>query len=107
MLTVVVPAYNEENNVKLFYEKISDLFASHIKIIGGYEVIFVDDGSADGTWEQIKILNTLDPKIHGIRFSRNFGKEAAIFAGLHKAMYKDFMVPLSEIRSPQSFPVKG
>ena len=103
MLTVVVPAFNEENSVKLFYEKITDLFAVHKNIISDYEVVFVDDGSEDGTWEQIKLLNAQDPKIHGIRFSRNFGKEAAIFAGLHKAQGDCAVIMDCDLQHPPEY----
>ena len=84
MLSIVVPARNEEHNIDELYKKVSCLLANN-KNISDYEIIFVDDGSVDGTWHEIKHLLTDTEKVHGLKFSRNFGKEAAIFAGLHKA----------------------
>ena len=85
MLSLIVPAYNEEPVVPLFYNKTAELFTQHNNLNTDFEVIFVDDGSNDNTWPAIKSLMEKDERVHGIKFSRNFGKEAAIFAGLHKA----------------------
>lgn len=82
MLSVVIPAYNEEK-----------LIAPAVERIGGvlrgadipYELVFVDDGSADGTWAEIERAAQGDAAVRGVSFSRNFGKEAAIFAGLEAA----------------------
>lgn len=85
MLSLIVPAYNEENTVPLFYNKTTKLLMQSKNLYTEFEIIFVDDGSIDNTWTMIKSLIQKDERIHGIRFSRNFGKEAAIFAGLYKA----------------------
>ncbi|MDR1002972.1 MAG: glycosyltransferase family 2 protein [Oscillospiraceae bacterium] len=82
MLSVVIPAYNEEEMIALAAFEISDVLKSNgIE----YELIFVDDGSTDGTWTGISCEAKNSPHIRGLRFSRNFGKEAAIFAGLKSA----------------------
>ena len=85
MLSLIVPAYNEETTIPLFYNKTAELLDQNKNPDTEFEIIFVDDGSVDNTWPVIKSLMQKDARIHGIKFSRNFGKEAAIFAGLHKA----------------------
>lgn len=82
MLTVVLPSYNEEENVPLAAKTIGQLLREEDI---PYELLFVDDGSKDGTWEQIKKAAKADPHVHGLSFSRNFGKESAIFAGLQES----------------------
>ena len=82
MLSIILPAYNEEK-----------MIAAAADTIGGimdgedipYELIFVDDGSRDATWEEIYRAAERDPHVTGVHFSRNFGKEAAMFAGLETA----------------------
>lgn len=82
MLSVVIPAYNE-----------GGLIPRAAQVIGGvlkgadipYELIFVNDGSRDATWQEILAASQTDPCVRGLCFSRNFGKEAAIFAGLEAA----------------------
>lgn len=82
MLSVIIPAYNEEKMIPAAAETLSG-------ILNGadidFELIFVDDGSKDGSWEKICNASAGDPRIRGIHFSRNFGKESAMFAGLEKA----------------------
>ena len=79
-LDVIVPCYNEEGNVDDFYAAMEKV----AKTLEGYEVsyVFVDDGSADKTLEEIRALAAADPEVKYISFSRNFGKEAAMYAGL-------------------------
>ena len=81
-LSVVLPAYNEEESVPLAADVIGDLLTQ-----AGidHELIFVNDGSRDHTWWAIQEAAARRPQVRGIRFSRNFGKEAAIFAGLAQA----------------------
>ncbi len=83
MLSVVVPAYNEAGGVSQAAQTIGGLLR---KEDIPYELIFVDDGSTDGTWKEIMQAAELDSTVRGISFSRNFGKEAAIFAGLGAAV---------------------
>ncbi len=82
MLSVVIPAYNEEQMLKKTVRVLSDLLTSE-KI--SFELVFVDDGSKDRTWEQICEAHAENEHVRGVHFSRNFGKEAAIFAGLSEA----------------------
>lgn len=80
LLSVVIPAFNEEGMIHKTSVTISEILKrEHIP----YELIFVNDGSVDDTWNQIQQESLRDPSIRGIRFSRNFGKESAIYAGLY------------------------
>ena len=87
MLSVVIPAYNEQEMVPAAAREIGAvLSAAGIE----NELIFVDDGSKDATWAQIRAASDAGQNVRGVHFSRNFGKEAAIFAGL-KAAKGDFV----------------
>ena len=85
LLSVIVPCYNEEENVKYFYDELmkNQPFFEEKKL--DLEVIYVDDGSSDATVSEIKKLAEKDERVKMISFSRNFGKEAAIYAGFRKA----------------------
>ena len=79
MLSVIIPAYNEELMIDKAYHTISSILKdANIP----NEIIFVDDGSSDTTYEKIKLLSEKEKSLCGLHFSRNFGKEAAISAGL-------------------------
>lgn len=85
LLSIVVPCYNEEENVPYFYEELMKQEAFfHGKDIE-LEIIYVDDGSKDRTVEEVRKLHEKDERVHLVSFSRNFGKEAGIYAGLSKA----------------------
>ena len=79
MLSVIIPAYNEEKMIDLTCETLNSIL-SNAKIDN--ELIFVDDGSADSTWKKILENSEKYDNVRGLHFSRNFGKEAAMFAGL-------------------------
>ena len=83
-ISLIVPMYNEEENVKKFYEETNKVL-QNIKNSYDYELIFIDDGSTDNTLVLLKELAKIDGKIKIISFSRNFGKESGIYAGLSKA----------------------
>jgi glycosyltransferase involved in cell wall biosynthesis len=85
LLSVIVPCYNEEDSVELFYEELikNDPFFREKEI--ELELLYIDDGSRDGTVREVKKLRERDERVHLVSFSRNFGKEAAMFAGLEKA----------------------
>lgn len=82
MLSVIIPAYNEELSVERAYYTISGLLRDADI---DNEIIFIDDGSSDSTYEKITALSQKEKGIYGLHFSRNFGKEAAISAGLASA----------------------
>lgn len=82
MLSVIIPAYNEKQNIERTAKTISGILQEN-RI--PFELVFISDGSVDGTYEEICRLAAQDAGIRGAEFSRNFGKEAAIFAGLELA----------------------
>lgn len=85
LLSVVVPCYNEEDAIPLFYDALSTALRGKQERIEQYEVIFVDDGSSDTSLKEIKVLCQKDSRVGYASFSRNFGKEAAMYAGFKKA----------------------
>lgn len=83
MISLVIPCYNEELNIKKFYDASKEVLDK--LPIKYYEYIFVDDGSSDRTLEEIKKLRLEDSNVKYLSFSRNFGKEAAMLAGMQHA----------------------
>nr|WP_321152641.1 glycosyltransferase family 2 protein [uncultured Acetatifactor sp.] len=79
LLSIVLPAYNEEQNISNTAEVLGELLAGESI---EYELIFISDGSGDATFQEIQKAAEKDSRVKGAEFSRNFGKEAAIFAGL-------------------------
>jgi dolichol-phosphate mannosyltransferase len=82
MLSIVIPVFNEAESLEALYRELIEVAAAE-----SYELdlVFVDDGSRDGSWEVICRLAGGDPRVHGIRFRRNFGKAAALSAGFAQA----------------------
>ena len=89
LLSIVVSCFNEEEAVPLFYKEVNKVFKKMKEL--DLEFIFVDDGSRDNTLKIVKDLNKKDKRVRYVSFSRNFGKEAAMFAGL-EASLGDFVV---------------
>ena len=81
-VSVIVPCYNEEEAAPIFYR---EFFRRTAEMDCRWELWFVDDGSTDGTLSVLKALRAQDPRVHYIGFSRNFGKESAMYAGLEAA----------------------
>jgi glycosyltransferase involved in cell wall biosynthesis len=103
-ISLVVPCYNEEACLPLFYREVShilDRLAGEQPSHTG-EIIFVDDGSRDGTAPVIKNLSAQDKRIRYLIFSRNFGKEAALFAGLRKASGEYVVTLDADLQDPPS-----
>lgn len=88
-ISVVVPCYNEESVLNLFYDEIVKTFGPMEEVM--LELVFVDDGSSDNTLKILKELAVKDKRVLYLSFSRNFGKEAGIYAGLKNAS-GDFVV---------------
>ncbi|MDG2129112.1 MAG: glycosyltransferase family 2 protein [Fuerstiella sp.] len=82
MLSIIVPVMNEEGSLRQLWDEI---LAVAQTAVDGFEVIFIDDGSTDSSWQIISELSVLDSRISGIRFRRNFGKAAALTAGMRAA----------------------
>lgn len=83
-LSVIVPAYNEEEVIPLFYNKLKEVIDRILENYE-YEILFIDDGSKDNTLNLLKQLRKKDKNIKIVSFSRNFGKEAGIYAGLENS----------------------
>jgi len=79
-LSIVVPCFNEEESIPLFLSRITAIASQMPDVV--FELIFVDDGSTDGTLSVLRTLSKENPQVKYISFSRNFGKEAALLAGL-------------------------
>lgn len=99
LLSIVLPAYNEEQNIANTARVLSDLLAAN-QI--DYELIFISDGSRDATYEEIVKASEKNPRIKGAEFSRNFGKEAGIFAGLELATGDAVIVMDCDLQHPPS-----
>jgi len=80
MISIVIPAYNEERNLQVLYANLREV----LKGAGedDFELVIVDDGSADRTWDAIAALSAADVRVRGVRLSRNFGHQSALMAGL-------------------------
>ncbi len=81
-ISIVIPAYNEEDNIPILYEKLKGVLE---RLGREYEVIFVDDGSVDRTWERLKEIAEKDQRVKLIRFRKNYGQTAAMYAGFQHA----------------------
>ena len=93
LISIIVPCYNEEENIKDFYDELMKTESFFTGNDVQMEIIYVNDGSRDNTVAEVKKLRESDERVHLINFSRNFGKEAAIYAGLQKSK-GDFVVML-------------
>ena len=102
LLSVIVPCYNEEENIRDFYDELfkNESFFREKEI--DVEVIYVDDGSRDKTVAEIKKLHEEDERVRMVSFSRNFGKEAAVYAGLQKARGDLVVMMDADLQDPPS-----
>jgi polyisoprenyl-phosphate glycosyltransferase len=82
MISIVVPAYNEERNLAVLHGRLA---AELAELATDWELVIVDDGSSDCTWDSITALSAADPRVRGVRLSRNFGHQSALLAGLAAA----------------------
>lgn len=98
-LSVVVPCFNEQEAVPIFYNEVKKVL---VTLKAEYEIIFVDDGSSDKTLEEVKELSEKDKCVHYVSFSRNFGKEAAMYAGLKKAAGDYVVIMDVDLQDPPS-----
>ena len=102
LFSAIVPCYNEEENIDYFYQefmKNEPFFRDHDL---EFELLYVDDGSKDKTVEKVKELRRKDERVHLISFSRNFGKEAAMYAGLEHAKGDYVAVMDADLQDPPS-----
>lgn len=99
LLSLIIPCYNEEQALPLFYEETSRVLA---EMDCECEILFVNDGSRDGTLGVIKALAERDERVRYLSFSRNFGKEAAMFAGFCNAHGEVVTVMDADLQDPPS-----
>ena len=102
LLSVIVPCYNEEENVALFYRELLKVHPFFSENDIELELLYIDDGSVDKTASEVKKLREEDDRVHLISFSRNFGKEAAMYAGLENSK-GDYVVMMDvDLQDPPS-----
>ena len=97
MISIIVPCLNEEEVLPLFYQSVEALIP---ELGAEIEYVFVDDGSSDGTLDLLKSYRMQNPAVHYISFSRNFGKEAALYAGLQHATGDLVVVMDADLQDP-------
>jgi len=95
-LSVVVPVFNEESNIDLLYQRLAGALSS----LGGVEYIFVNDGSQDQTLAKVKALREKDPSVKYLSFSRNFGHQVAVTAGLDVALGGAVVIIDADLQDP-------
>lgn len=97
-LSIVVPCYNEEKMVPIFFKELTE----YLSLLTEYdcEIIFINDGSKDNTWKEITLISDTDKRVRGFSFSRNFGKEAAMLAGLNQAQGDYVVVMDCDLQHP-------
>lgn len=102
LLSVIVPCYNEEENVADFYAELMKNEAFFAEKEMEVEILYIDDGSADKTVENVKKIIEQDASVRLISFSRNFGKESAMFAGLEKSRGDYVVIMDVDLQDPPS-----
>ncbi len=104
LLTVVVPCYNEEEALPIFYDEMSRTMEEFKNTDSEleFELLFIDDGSKDNTLQIIKSLKAKDDRVRYVSFSRNFGKEAGIYAGLDNANGDYVVIMDADLQDPPS-----
>lgn len=101
LLSIVVPCFNEEESVEIFFREVSKVLSDH-----DFELIFINDGSSDNTLEKIKDMADSNSNVKYISFSRNFGKESAIYAGLKNASGDLICLMDADLQHPPSLLVE-
>lgn len=100
-ISIVVPCYNEQEAIPYFYEEVNKV-SDTLKDNAEFEFLFVNDGSKDGTLQSLRDLGQKDSRIKYISFSRNFGKEAAMYAGLKEATGDYVAIMDADLQDPPS-----
>ena len=102
LISLIVPCYNEEESLPILYGALDDVRKSQKPLGKEFEFIFVNDGSKDKTSKVIKDLASKDPDVKYVIFSRNFGKESAMYAGLEKAKGEYIAILDADMQDPPS-----
>ena len=103
LISLVIPAYREEKNISLLYKEIQEVLVSTKKY--SFEIIFIDAGSSDNTWQEIEKICKKDKNVKWIHLSRNFGHQAALTAGLEKAKGNAIISMDADMQDPVSVAV--
>ncbi len=99
MISVVIPAYNEERNLPVLYAHVREVFSAALPDTD-WELVVVDDGSKDRTWDVLSELSTADVRVRGVRLSRNFGHQSALMAGLAAARGRAVIMMDADLQHP-------
>ena len=99
-LSIIVPCYNEEESLPIFYKEIDRISKDMKEVI--FEFLFINDGSRDKTLEILRNMAKKDDRVRYISFSRNFGKEAGMWAGLENATGDYVAIMDADMQDPPS-----
>ncbi|MBR5031622.1 MAG: glycosyltransferase family 2 protein, partial [Clostridia bacterium] len=100
LISAIVPCYNEEEAIPFFYEEITRVAAQMTSV--DFEFIFIDDGSSDRTLEVLREYAQKDKRVRYVSFSRNFGKESAMYAGLEASKGDYVAIMDADLQDPPS-----
>jgi dolichol-phosphate mannosyltransferase len=100
MISIVIPAYNEERNLQVLYANLREVLSAAAE--DEFELVFVDDGSSDRTWDTIAAISAGDVRVRGVRLSRNFGHQSALMAGLAAARGQPVVMMDADLQHPPS-----
>ena len=102
--SIVIPIYNEEDNIDELHQRLTKVMEALCNAEGHtmecYEIIIIDDGSTDRSWQIIKEIHTTDARVKGICFSRNFGHHSAITAGLDESRGNIVIIMDGDLQDP-------
>ena len=96
-ISVIVPVYNSEQTLVALHKRLNSVFT---KLAGEFEIIFVNDGSVDNSWEEIKILEEKNPSVIGVNLMKNFGQHNALLCGIRKAKYELIATLDDDLQNP-------
>ena len=94
-ISVIVPCYNEEHNIRVIYKRLSQVLKKY-----PHQVIFIDDGSQDKTWEALMALAKAAPQVTSIKLSRNFGHQNAVYCGITQAQGQAIVIIDADLQDP-------
>lgn len=105
LVSIVVPCYNEEKVLPLFYAEITKVMSQMQEKYPelDFELLFINDGSKDGTLQEFRKMATMDHRVRYVSFSRNFGKEAGMYAGLQHAKGDYVVIMDADLQHPPAF----